>query len=131
MMRLFRASAIFGLLLALSVTAIATDLTGAWESRYQVSSINEVMTATLQQVGDNLLGSFSVESPLGPRSGIIFGAVEGDEVKANFLSVSGSNMVTITFFDGRIEDQDSLKGTYYVQRSDKNAFTGPFEAIRK
>jgi len=130
-MRIFRASLIFGLLLALSVTAVATDLTGTWESRYQVSSVNEVMMATLQQVGDNLLGSFSVESPLGPRSGIIFGAVEGDKVKANFLSVSGSDVVTITFFDGRIEGQDALKGTYYVQDSNKNAFTGPFEAIRK
>lgn len=130
-MRIFRASVIFGLLLALSVTAVATDLTGTWESRYQVSSVNEVMMATLQQVGDNLLGSFSVESPLGPRSGIIFGAVEGDKVKANFLSVSGSDVVTITFFDGRIEGQDALKGTYYVQDSNKNAFTGPFEAIRK
>jgi len=130
-MRIFRASVIFGLLLALSVTAVATDLTGTWESRYQVSSVNEVMMATLQQVGDNLLGSFSVESPMGPRSGIIFGAVEGDKVKANFLSVSGSDVVTITFFDGRIEGQDALKGTYYVQDSNKNAFTGPFEAIRK
>jgi hypothetical protein len=130
-MRIFRASLIFGLLLALSVTAIATDLTGTWESSYQVSSVNEVMTAEIQQVGDKLLGSFSVESPLGPRSGIIFGAVEGDEVKANFLSVKESNRVTITFFDGRIEGQDSLKGTYYVRDSDKNAFTGPFEAIRK
>jgi len=130
-MRIFRASVIFGLLLALSVTAVATDLTGTWESRYQVSSVNEVMMATLQQVGDNLLGSFSVESPMGPRSGIIFGAVEGDKVKANFLSVSGSDVVTITFFDGRIEGQDALKGTYYVQVSNKNAFTGPFEAIRK
>jgi hypothetical protein len=130
-MRIFRALVIFGLLLAMMVTAVATDLTGTWESRYQVSSVNEVMTAALQQVGDSLLGSFSVESPLGPRSGIIFGAVEGDRVKANFLSVNPSNVVTITFFDGRIEDQDSLKGTYYVQDSNKNAFTGPFEAIRK
>jgi hypothetical protein len=121
---------ILGLLLASSAAAVAADLTGTWESRYQVGSANEVMTAVIQQVGDNLLGSFSVESPLGARSGIIFGEVEGDEVRANFLSVKGSNVVTLTFFDGMIEGQDALKGTYYVQDSNKNAFSGPFEATR-
>jgi hypothetical protein len=130
-MRIFRALVIFSLLLAMTVTALATDLTGTWESRYQVSSVNEVMTATLKQVEGNLLGSFSVESPLGPRSGIVFGSVEGNEVKASFLSVNPSSVVTITFFDGRIEDQNSLKGNYYVQDSKNNAFEGSFEANRR
>jgi hypothetical protein len=130
-MRIIQASLIFGLLLTLSVGAEATDLTGTWESSYQLNSVNEVMTAVIQQVGDELLGAYSIESPMGARSGILFGEVDGDKVKANFLSVKGSNLVTIILFDARIEDQNTLKGTYYVQDSDKNAFSGSFVAIRK
>jgi hypothetical protein len=129
-MRIFRASLIFGLLLAMMVTAVATDLTGTWEASYQFLLVNERMTAKLQQVGDDLLGSFSVDSPLGARSGIIFGTVDGDRVKANFLSVEASNLVSILFFDARIADENSLEGTYYLQQSNNNALTGSFTATR-
>jgi hypothetical protein len=37
----------------------------------------------------------------------------------------------ITLADCRIAYQDKLIGTYYVQDSEMNAISGPFEAIRE
>jgi len=112
------------------------DLTGTWESKYKFGPIEEVMTAKIQQVGVDLLGSFQVKPAVGDEySGIIFGRVEGDRVMANYLSVSNTGQknpqIVITFTDGRIIDESTLKGVYYVQDSDMNALSGPYEATRK
>lgn len=112
------------------------DLTGTWESKYQFGPVEEVMTAKIQQVGANLLGSFSVKPSKGSEySGIIFGTVEGDKVLANYLSVRNTGntdpQIVITFTDGRIINSNTLRGTYYVQDSDMNAVSGPYEALRK
>jgi hypothetical protein len=113
------------------VLAEGVDLTGTWESKYQFGPVEEVMTANIQQVGENILGSFSVQPSSGDKySGIIFGTVIGDKVKANYLSVAPK--VAITFADCRIIDSNTLRGTSYVQDSDMNAVPGiPFEAKRK
>lgn len=117
------------------VLANGADLTGTWESQYDFMGAKEVMTANIQQVGENLLGSFSVQPSSGDKySGIIFGTVNSDEVKANYLAVrkgSKDPQVVITFTDSHIVDPNTLKGTYYVQDSDMNALSGPFEAVRK
>ena len=53
-------------------------------------------------------------------SGVISGTVDGDRVTANFISVrdSGNNkdpLLTVTLINCRIEDKNTLKGTYSVQ----------------
>ena len=117
------------------VFAEGADLTGTWESKYQFGPVEEVMTANIQQVGGNLLGSFSVQPSSGDKySGIIFGTVEGDKIKANYLTVKANGekdpQVAITFADCHTVDQNTLEGTYYVQDSDMNAISGPFKATR-
>lgn len=112
------------------------DLTGDWNSEYQFGPIKELMTANIQQIGSNLIGSYIVKPSEGAEySGIIFGAVEGDKATVNYLSVRNSGdvdpQVIITLADCRIVDQDKLIGTYYVQDSEMNAISGPFEAIRE
>ncbi|TFH48583.1 MAG: hypothetical protein E4G89_06065 [Methanothrix sp.] len=116
--------------------ALDVDLTGTWTSKYQFGPIEEVMTANIQHFGANLLGSFTVKPSEGDEySGIIFGTVEGNAVAANYLSVRNSGdadpQVAIIFIDSQIVDQDTLRGTYYVQDSEMNAISGPFEATRK
>jgi hypothetical protein len=116
--------------------AQAADLTGTWTSRYQFGPIEEVMTAEIQHLGDDLLGSFSVKPSSGDEySGVIFGRVEGKRVIANYLSVrdlgAADPQVTIILIDSQISDKDTLKGTYYVQDSQMNAISGPFEATRE
>lgn len=112
-----------------------TDLTGTWTSTYQFGPIEEVMTASIQHSGDNLLGSFTVKTSSGDEySGVIFGRVDGDRVAANYLSVrdlgDADPLVVIILIDSQIVDQDTLRGTYCVQDSEMNAISGPFEAIR-
>jgi hypothetical protein len=112
------------------------DLTGSWTSKYQFGPIEEVMTANIQHLGISLIGSFTVKPSEGEEySGIIFGTVDGDKVTANYLSVRNSSnvdpVVTITLADSQIVDQNTLRGTYYVQDSETNAISGPFEATRK
>ena len=137
-MQILQSMVVFGLLIQVSYLALAqdVDLTGTWESKYQFGPIEEVMTAKIQQVGVNLLGSFSVKPSSGDEySGIIFGAVEGDNVKANYLTVrtmgSKDPQAAITFIDSRIVDPNTLSGTYYVHDSNMNALSGHFEATRK
>ena len=117
------------------VLAEGKDLTGTWESKYQFGSIEEVIAANIQPEGENLLGSFSVQPSSGDKySGIIFETVNSDGVKANYLSVRKGDkapQVIITFAESHIIDSNILKGTYYVQNSETNALSGPFEAIRK
>jgi hypothetical protein len=117
------------------VLAQDVDLTGTWTSEYQFGPIQEVMTANIQQLGANLIGSFTVKPSEGESySGIIFGTVEGNKATVNYLSVRNSGdidpQVVITLADSRIIDQNKLKGTYYVQDSKMNAISGPFEATR-
>ncbi len=120
----------------LSYPVSAVDLTGTWTSKYKFGDIEEVMTANIQQVGENILGSFSVKPTTGDTySGIIFGTVNGNKVMANYLSVRASEkkdpLAVITYTDGSIVDENTMKGTYYVQDSDMNAISGPYEATRK
>ena len=120
------------------VLAEEVDLSGSWSSEYQLGSVEEVLMANIQQVGSNLLGSFTVKSSSGDEySGVISGTVDGDNVAANFISVrdSGNNkdpLLTVTLVNCRIEDKNTLKGTYSVQDSDMNAIEEqPFEATRE
>jgi hypothetical protein len=52
--------------------------------------------------------------------------------KANYLTARAVGekdpKVTITFVDCHILDQNTLRGTYYVQDSYINAISGPFKA---
>jgi hypothetical protein len=118
------------------VIAGAADLTGTWESKYQFGSVEELMTANIQQVEANLLGSFTVQPALGDKySGIIFGTVNGEKIKANFLSVRALGgkdpHISMTLADCQVVNDNTLEGTYYLQDSDMNAVSGPFNAIRK
>ncbi|HSD59185.1 MAG TPA: hypothetical protein VLB04_13490, partial [Methanotrichaceae archaeon] len=89
-MYILRSALVFCLLMQLGYSALATgwDLTGTWESKYQFGTLEEIMTANIQQVGENILGSFIVKPSAGnDYSGIIFGTVKGDIIKANYLTV--------------------------------------------
>jgi len=37
-----------------------SDVTGTWESSYSFGPVKEIMTANIQQVGDSIVGTFSV-----------------------------------------------------------------------
>jgi len=120
------------------VLAEEEDLSGSWSSEYQLGSVVEVLMANIQQVESNLLGSFTVKSSSGDEySGVISGTVDGDRVTANFISVRDSGndkdpLLTVTLINCRIEDKNTLKGTYNVQDSDMNAIEEqPFEATRE
>ncbi len=120
------------------VLAEDVDLSGSWSSEYQLGSTEEFLTANIQQVGSNLLGSFTVKSSSGDEySGVILGTVDGDRVTANFISARDSGndkdpLLTVTLIDSRIVDKNTLKGTYNVQDSDLNAIVNqPFQATRK
>lgn len=94
------------------------------------------MTANIQQIGSNLIGSFAVEPSSGEAySGIIFGDLEGDNIRANYLTVKDTGksnpQISITFTDAKIIDHKTIKGTFYVQDSDMNALSGPYEATKK
>jgi len=130
------ASIILCLFIPLCFLASAeSNLAGTWVSKYQFGSIEEVMTAKIQQVEENALGSFTVKPSMGEEySGIIFGTINGDRINANYLSVRASEskdpLAILTFVDARIIDEDTIKGTYYVQDSNMNSLSGPFEAMR-
>jgi hypothetical protein len=143
-------SAIIVCLLLSSYLALAgaVDLTGTWESQYDFGGMEEVMTANIQQSGQDLTGTFSVQPSSGDEySGVIFGKVNEDVIKAYYLSVierAGKEpLVMITFTDGRIADQNTIWGNYYVltknygcldcrlQDNDTNFLSAPYDAIRK
>ncbi len=137
-MYVLRSALVFCLLIPLVYPALAVewDLTGTWESKYQFGTLEEVMTANIQQVGENIIGSFLVKPSTGDDySGIIFGTIEGDRVKANYLTVKSPGeknpQTAITFTDARTVDKNTIKGTFYYQDSDMNAISSPYEATRK
>jgi hypothetical protein len=124
---------VYFLLIQLCGIALAenVDLTGTWESKYTFGPIEHVTTANIQQVNDNIIGSYTVKPFTGSEeSGILFGSVNADVVKVNFLSVMES-VVKITFANLRIADQNTLKGSYYYMDSENKALSGTFEATRK
>jgi hypothetical protein len=45
--------------------ASAADMTGTWVSKYSFGSLEEVMTANIQQVGEDFIGSFTVKPNTG------------------------------------------------------------------
>ena len=127
--------------------AWAADLTGVWESKYDFGGAEEVMTANIAQAGEDLSGTFSVQPSSGDEySGVIFGKVDEDAIKAYYLSTikrAGEDpLVMITFVDGQIADQNTIKGTYYVltknyecfdcgrEDNDMNFLFAPYEATR-
>lgn len=138
-MRTARWVFVFCVLVQLSGLGLAwgdVDATGAWESTYDFGPVQEIMTANIQQVDNNLLGSFSVEvRPSGDEySGIIFGTVEGDRFRAYYLSVrdlgGDDPTVSISFADGRLVDDDTLQGDFYYHDSALNEISGPYEATK-
>jgi hypothetical protein len=148
-MQIVRSAIIVCLLLSSCLAlAGAVDLTGTWESQYDFSGMAEVMTANIQQSGGDLTGTFSVQPSSGDNySGVIFGNVNEDAIKAYYLSVikrAGIEpLVMITFTDGRIADQNTIKGTYYVltknykcldcglEDNDMSFLSASYNAIRK
>ncbi|MGC9515615.1 hypothetical protein [Methanocrinis sp.] len=112
------------------------DVTGTWESRYNFGLIEEVMTANILQVGSEIIGSYSVEIlPSGDEySGIIFGTVDGDEIKAFYLAIKGADgsnpLTTISFTDGVAIKDDKIRGEFYYRDSDLLELSGAYEADR-
>jgi hypothetical protein len=130
-MQVLRSMIILCLLVQPIYLASAADITGTWVSKYSFGSIEEVMTANITQVGEDFIGSFKVTPTTGiPYSGILFGRVEGESVKTNYLTVKPSQ-ISITFTDARLIDQNTIKGMYYVQDSEMNAVSGSYEANKK
>jgi len=113
----------------------SVDVSGKWESKYSFGPIEEVMTADIQQVGNSLLGSFTVkQSPSGEEyGGIIFGTVEGSSLKVYYLSAREQDgpdpLVAITFTESTLVG-NKLEGTYYYKDSNQVPLSGPYEARR-
>lgn len=132
-MNVLRWGLIFCLLVQLSCSALAesVSLTGTWESKHSFAGVEEVTTAEITQVEENLIGAFSAK-PSGV-TGIIFGTVVGDRVKANYLAVrdvGGKIEVRITFVEGRVVDQNTIKGTFYFRDSSMQKLSDAYEAKR-
>lgn len=114
----------------------SVDINGVWESEYNFGPTKEIMTANVQQIGDNLIGSFSVISdPSGEEySGIAFGTVEDDRITAYYLRVKDGDgedpILTVTFTDAKLVDDDKIQGTFYYHDSDLMRISGPYEAIK-
>jgi len=129
---LFALAIVFEPCVAVSDSAAA----GTWKSSYDFGPVVETMTANIQQVGNNLIGSFSVDvSPSGDEyGGIIFGTIDGGKIQAYYLATrstgEGDPLVTITFTDGRMMNEDTIQGEYYYTDSDMAELSGPYEAER-
>jgi len=113
-----------------------SEVTGTWESSYSFGPVEEIMTANIQQVGESIIGSFSVEvTPSGNNyGGIVFGTIENGKVKAYYLATKsvggGDPLVTVSFTDGRMIDDDTIRGEFYYRDSDSMELSGPYEAKR-
>jgi hypothetical protein len=61
---------VYFLLIQLTSVALAenVDLTGIWESKYSFGPIEQVTTANIKQVNNNLLGSYPVKPLQGLRN---------------------------------------------------------------
>jgi hypothetical protein len=127
---------IFALATLINPCVALSDVTGTWKSSYSFGPVNEMMTANIQQVGSNIIGSFSVEvSPSGDKyAGIIFGSIESGKIKAYYLatrsSMEGDPLVTISFTDGRLISDNTIKGEFYYRDSDSMELSGPYQAER-
>jgi hypothetical protein len=125
---------VLGIVLACSSSAVlAVDLTGTWESKYSFGPSEEVMTAKIQQVGKNILGSFTVVPSAGSKySGIIFGSLEGDKVWAYYLAErrEGEPTASVAFAESVIQDSNTLKGTFYYSDTSMNEISAGFDAHR-
>ncbi len=113
------------------------DVSGTWESSYSFGTIEELMTANIQQVGSNIVGSYSVDvSPSGDDDygGIIFGTIDGGRIKAFYLAIKDTDgkdpLTTISFTDGRVVNEDKIQGEFYYRDSDSLELSGPYEANR-
>ena len=112
------------------------DVTGTWESSYDFGPIEEVMTANIQQIGNNIIGSYSVEvSPSGDGyGGVIFGTIDSGKIKVFYLAIKsadgGDPLTTISFTDGRVINDDNIQGEFYYRDSDSLELSGPYEANR-
>lgn len=127
---------VFAALLHPCVALSNVDVSGTWESSYSFGPVEELMTASIQQVGSNIIGSYSVErSPSGDEyGGIIFGTIDGGRIKAFYLAVQDADgddpLTTISFTDGRVINEDSIQGEFYYRDSDSLELSGPYEANR-
>jgi len=97
-MRIFiRSTVVLALAIFLNPCAALSnvDVSGTWESRYEFGPVEELMTASIQQIGSNIIGSYSVEvSPSGGEyGGIIFGTIDGGRIKAFYLAIKDANML--------------------------------------
>ena len=112
------------------------DVSGTWESSYSFGPVEEFMTASIRQVGGNIIGSYSVEdSPLEDGyGGIIFGTIDGGRIKAFYLAIKGEDggdpLTTITFTDARVINEDTIQGEYYYRDSNSLELSGSYEANR-
>lgn len=112
------------------------DVTGTWESSYNFGPVEEIMTANIQQIGNNVIGSYSVEvNPSGDEyGGVIFGTIDGGKIKAFYLATKSADgkdpLTTISFTDGRMVNDDKIQGEFYYRDSDSLELSGPYEATR-
>jgi len=101
------------------------DVSGMWISEYNFGPMEETMTANIQQVDRNLLGSFSViaKATGEEHGGVIFGTIDGDNVKAYYISSISSDdeipIVELTYTDAKLVNEDTLKGMAYYQGSNQ------------
>jgi len=123
-------------LISLCVSGSNADVTGTWQSSYTFGDVEEVMTADVQQIGNSIIGSYSVDVN-GSRDGyggIVFGTMDGGKIETFYLAIrsgdGGDPLTTISFVDGRMMNDNSIQGEFYYRDSDMMELSGPFEAAR-
>ncbi len=98
--------------------------------------IEEIMIAEIEQIEESIIGSYAVEvAPSGEGyGGVIFGTIDGDKVKAFYLATrssgGGDPLTTISFTDGRLVDEETIRGEFHYRDSDQTVLSGPYEAKR-
>ena len=139
--RIIRWILVFCILFELSYSGLAwgnVDVSGVWMSRFPFGDGEEIMTANIQQIEDSILGSFSVEiKPSGDDySGVIFGTIDSDKIRAYYLSVrdmeDGDPLLGVSFANGKLVSDDTIQGEYYYQDSSSlEGLSGVYyEAVR-
>ncbi|NYT02490.1 MAG: hypothetical protein GKC10_07025 [Methanosarcinales archaeon] len=134
-MNTMRLAVIIALVIISSCSAVALDLSGTWESTYDLGAVTEVMTAEIQQDGDTLLGSYTVVPSEGDEYyGILHGTIDGDSIEAYYVVVveAGGKIIpaAVTLTRSQIVDEDNLEGTFTVIGGEMDGVSGPFEARR-
>lgn len=95
------------LLVLLSASAFAADVTGTWQITVETSQGSGTPAVVLQQQGEKLTGTFKSQI-FGEAK--LTGTVKGDAIEFSFEADAGGQTLKVSY-KGTIEGPTSMKGT--------------------